>query len=294
MNQIYRAIGTTKQNVHQRLDRQRQIQEEQTLLLPLMHQIRQDHPGMGAKMMYEKLQPTSMGRDKFMEFYTQCGFGLPRAANYRKTTNSNGVIRFPNRLAGRELTGVNQAFVSDITYYEIQGKFYYLSFISDVYSRKIKGYRASRSLKTTQTTIPALQQLLAGLSEEPGAIFHSDGGGQYYCKEFLKLTHGRLLNSMGESVYENPHAERINGIIKNDYLRHYDPQDFGQLTAMLERAVNNYNTGRPHQSLGKHTPQQVENGAYRYRQKMKPLCKEHSNTNRNRNGNQPSKTVNLI
>lgn len=293
MNQIYRAIGTSKQNVHQRLERQRALAEQQALLLPLMHQIRIDHPAMGAKMLYEKLQPAGMGRDQFIEFYNLCGFKLQPARNWRKTTNSNGVIRFPNHLAGRELTGVNQAFVSDITYYEIAGCFYYLTFITDVYSRKIKGYGASRSLKTRCTTLPALRQLLA-TKPEGKAIFHSDGGGQYYCKEFLKLTRGHFINSMGESAYENPHAERINGTIKNDYVRHYGPQNFRELLRLLSKAVTNYNEYRPHQSLDNYTPQQVEDGAYTYILKMKNITEELNPVNPNQTLNQTSKTVNLI
>lgn len=293
MNQLYRAIGTTKQNVHQRLDHSLRLAEEQTLLLPLMHQLRQEHPRMGAKMMYEKLTLACMGRDHFIHFYTESGFTLKVKNNYRRTTNSNGVIRFPNLLEGRELTGVNQAFVSDITYYEIQGTFYYLTFISDVYSRKIKGYQASRTLKTIQTSLPALKQVL---KTEPikGAIFHSDGGGQYYCKEFLKVTEGSFINSMGESVYENAHAERINGTIKNDYLRPYGPQSFSELVKFLAKAVNNYNHHRPHQSLEKHTPQQVEEGVYKYTLKMKTITKELNSKNENKNLKQNSKTVNLI
>jgi len=293
MNQIYRAIGTTKQNIHQRLERQLVLEEEQTLLLPLMHQIREDHPAMGAKMLYEKLKPATMGRDRFIEFYSACGFTRLRPRNYRRTTDSGGVIRFPNRLAGRELNGVNQAFVSDITYYEIQGGFYYLTFIMDLYSRKIKGYQASRSLKTEQTTIPALKMVLSGLSGS-GAVFHSDGGGQYYSKTFLALTKGRLINSMGECAYENPHAERINGIIKNDYLRYYDPQHFDELVKLLRKAVHKYNNERPHQSLGKRTPKQVEEGEFNYTQYIKIKSEKTDNTHRNQNNNQLLKTVNSI
>lgn len=293
MNQLYRAIGTTRQNVHQRLDRSLRLAEEQALLLPLMQQIREEHPRMGAKMMYEKLAPACMGRDHFIRFYTESGFTLTVKNNYRRTTNSNGVLRFPNRLEGRELKGVNQAFVSDITYYEMQGTFYYLTFISDVYSRKIKGYQASRTLKTIQTSLPALRQVLKTESIRK-AIFHSDGGGQYYCKEFLKVTEGSFINSMGESVYENAHAERINGTIKNDYLRPYNPRTFNELVKFLAKAVDNYNYYRPHQSLGKYTPQQVEKGLYKYTLKMKKITKESNPKKENQNLKQNSKTVNLI
>lgn len=95
---------------------------------------------------------------------------------------------------------------------------------------------------------------------------------------------------MGESVYENSHAERVNGIIKNDY----DPQDFDSLVKLLDKAVKNYNYERPHQSLGNYTPQQVEQGDYRYRQKIKMITSQKHQTNPNRIVNQLSKTVNSI
>lgn len=130
MNQLYKAIGTSKQNVHQRLDRYLALQEEKAQLLPLILDIREDHPAMGAKVLYQKLAPQCMGRDKFIVFYKECGLLCKPAKNFRKTTNSNGVIRYPNLLEGSEFTGVNQAFVSDITYYWMQGEFYYLTLIT--------------------------------------------------------------------------------------------------------------------------------------------------------------------
>lgn len=268
MNQIYRAIGTSKQNMHQRMNRYRAREETQALLIPLLYQLRREHPRMGARMCYVKLRPKGMGRDQFIELYQELGLAVGAVRNFRKTTHSNGVIRFPNLLEGRELTGVNQAFVSDITYYELLGRFWYLTFIMDVYSRMIKGFSASSTLKTTFTSIPAVQMVLKSLPIGPMAIFHSDGGSQYYSKEFLALTKGRFHHSMAESVYENAYAERINGIIKNDYLKLYHPHNFNELKKMLKRAVNNYNYERPHGSLGNIAPAHFEQMKYSYPQKI--------------------------
>src|SRR5690606_19883784 len=112
-------------------------------------------------------------------------------------------------VTGRELTGVNQVWVSDITYYEMNCKFYYLTFIMDQYSRRIIGYSASHTLRTEDTTVAALKMALGRLKGDQGVrpIIHSDGGGQYYSKEFLSLTNGCLRNSMCKNVYGNPHAE---------------------------------------------------------------------------------------
>ncbi|MEG9329251.1 DDE-type integrase/transposase/recombinase [Salinimicrobium catena] len=158
------------------------------------------------------------------------------------------------------MTGVNQIWVSDITYYEMNSKFYYLTFIMDQYSRRIIGYSASRTLKTVNTTVPALQMALERITgrEEVKPIIHSDGGGQYYSKEFLSITRGLLRNSMCDNVYENPHAERINGTIKNSYLKAYNPIDFNSLNRKLSKAVYMYNHEKPHSSINHFTPVEYE------------------------------------
>lgn len=259
MNQIYRALGTSKQNVHQRLNRTLIQLEEREPLLGIIRQVRQDHPAMGARALYQKIKPKTMGRDKFYRWYMAEGLRVVPEKNWRRTTDSSGVIRFPNFVEGTELNGVNQVWVSDITYYELNDRFYYLTFVMDQFSRKIKGFQVSKDLTTEQTTIPAVRAAMRYLTPEQKPIFHSDGGGQYYSKAFLALTANRFRNSMGESAYENPHAERLNRTIKNSYLRHYRPEDFEQLKKSLARAVEMYNDGKPHDSLRGLTPEQFEN-----------------------------------
>lgn len=301
MNSIYTTIGTTKQNVHQMLDRQLAIEDEQAQLILLMEQIREEHPGLGAKIMYQMLGPVTMGRDRFIRFYMAMGFKLTTPKNYQKTTDSNGVIRFENLILDLELEGINQLWVSDITYILVDGRFYYLTFIMDAYSRLIIGYSASKTLRTIDTTIPAIKMALKRLKQsEPMPILHSDGGGQYYCKEFLKLTKDKLRNSMGKTAYENPQAERINGTIKNDYIIPWAPANYQQLTKLLGRAVNNYNIKRPHRSLKLQTPWQFDQQSKFYQQndqlltKEKRSKKENINNDNNNFVKSSSKTVNSI
>ena len=258
MNSLYMAIGTTKQNVHQRLDRLLNRAEEARQMEVIIHQVRKDHPGMGMRQLYTKLQPDSMGRDRFYAWYRQNGFTIKKTKNWRRTTDSSGVIRFPNKVEGKALTGVNQVWVSDITYYDLGEKFFYLTFIMDQYSRMIKGYSVSKTLKTVDTTIPALEQALPHLRASDRPIIHSDGGGQYYCQAFLKLTKDRFINSMGVSAYENPYAERLNGTIKNQYLKGYRPTNYLELTQMTAKAVKMYNDAKPHDGLGGLTPKLFE------------------------------------
>ena len=109
-----------------------------------------------ARKMYTLIDPVFLGRDKFEELCFSNGYRLERKKSYQRTTNSLGVTRFENHLSTKKLTGINQAFVSDITYYRIEEKFYYLTFIMDLFSRQILGYSASSNLLTENTTIPAL------------------------------------------------------------------------------------------------------------------------------------------
>lgn len=258
MNQIYRAIGITKQAFHQRMDRYLETQDEQAQLLNVIYEIRKEHPEMGAREMYFSIKPKCMGRDKFEVFCFQNGLRISRKRSFVRTTNSLGVTRFPNLLDKIELTHINQVWVSDITYYEISGQFYYLTFIIDLHSRYIVGYSVSKNLRTECTTLPALQMALRGRRIPPGLIFHSDGGGQYYCKIFRALTSKlKIVNSMGKTPYENPNAERINGTIKNSYLRYYAPTSYSDLIRQTARAVKNYNN-RPHSSLKRKSPKEFE------------------------------------
>jgi putative transposase len=249
----------SKQSFHQKLDRQLLLLEEMEQLLILVTQIRQDHPRMSSRQMYRLIRPAYLGRDRFEAFCFENGFKVAVKRAFHRTTNSLGVTRFENLIMGLELTGINQVWTSDITYYRIGDTFYYLTFILDVYSRVIVGYSVSTNLSTHDTTIPALIMALRGRYITAGLIFHSDGGGQYYCKEWLQLTaQYEIKNSMCDTPYENPHAERINGIIKNDYLIGYGPMNYQELGRMTLKAVTKYNIEKPHGSLGNISPFQFE------------------------------------
>jgi putative transposase len=236
--------------------------EQAGYLVPLIAQIRQDHPTLSCRAMYAKLQPQAIGRDRFEELCRNNGFSIERKTNPFRTTDSSGVVRFDNLLESLTLTSINEAWSSDITYYEVNNRFYYLTFVMDCFSRRILGYAVSSRLTTEQTTLPALQQAVKarGGSIPEQLIFHSDGGGQYYDKEFLSYTkHHQMRNSMCELAYENGKAERLNGIIKNNYLKFYETNTFEQLHKNVDRAVTLYNAERPHKALHYSSPVAYEN-----------------------------------
>jgi len=261
LNSLYKVIKTSRQAFHSKVDRFLMKEGELQQLRLIMDEFREDHPGMSLRDAYYVLQPSCIGRDKFEAYFQSYGYGVGIKRSFRRTTNSNGVVRFPNLIEGIELTHVNQVWVSDITYFQVGTIFYYLTFIMDMFSRRILGYNASKTLITEHTTIPALLMAfeLRLRVKVPGLIIHSDGGGQYYSKEFRKLTEAaEMLNSMGKTAIDNPHAERVNGIIKNNYLKHYNPNSFKELRIMLTKAVKMYNEQKPHSALKRLTPTEFE------------------------------------
>lgn len=263
LNCLYRAIGISKQGVHAMLDNWQKRQELEASLVIMIYQVRKDHPTMSLRSMYYKLRPEGIGRDRFEAMCVAYGFKIEQPINYRRTTYSAGTSRFPNLIEGLKIIAINQVWVSDITYFEVNDKFYYITFIMDAYSRFIKGHTVSSSLRTMDTTIPALKKALKHHGITAGLIFHSDGGGQYYSKAFTGITQQyKIRNSMSKESYENPQAERINKTIKYNYLFHYDINNYHELIKAVDRAVRLYNCEKPHKSLHYLTPKSMEAKRY--------------------------------
>ena len=274
MNTLYKSVGVSKQAFHQKMDRELIIRSEQQQILILIYQIREDHPTMGVRDMYFKLRPQTMGRDRFEEFCRAEGLTVERVKNWRRTTDSTGVVRFDNLLANMSVMAINQAWQSDITYFETGGRFYYITFIEDSFSRRILGYSVSKRLTTEQTTLPALKMAMSLRNKEKmlikGVIFHSDGGGQYYDKEFWKLTQNAdIVNSMCEYPWENGKAERLNGVIKNNYLIHRNINNFDELKKEVDRTVSLYNNEKPHIELQRKSPNEFEKNYFCFGQQSK-------------------------
>jgi transposase InsO family protein len=217
-----------------------------------------------------------MGRDKFELLCVQFGLVSERRRSPLRTTDSRGVVRFPNLLEGVTLTDIDQAYSSDITYYELKDCFYYLTFVIDCFSRRILGYSVSGSMMTEFTTLPALKMAIRNRKTvPPGVIFHSDGGGQYYDKEFLQLTeYHKMQNSMCEMAYQNGKSERINGVIKNNYLKYWRVCNPKDLQKGVDRAVYLYNEEKPHKALQYETPLQFEKQLLLLRQQTVPTMTE--------------------
>ena len=160
-----------------------------------------------------------------------------------------------------KVTAINQLWVSDITYFKVAGDYLYISLITDAYSHKVVGYHLAETLETIET-IQALQMALKELPENlPGQlIHHSDRGVQYCSETYVKLLQNNGIGiSMTENgdPLENAVAERINGILKGEYLKHYQISTINQAKEQLQLAVKLYNEDRPHFSIGLLTPELV-------------------------------------
>lgn len=250
-------MGSSRQAVSQSRKRQALFDAELNALIPLADLLKDEHPGCGVEKMYYTLQPKFMGRDKFCEIFLSLGYGVKRVKNYSRTTISCDLC-YPNLIEGMVVTRPYQVIQSDITYFELGGKFYYLTFIIDVYTRVILGCEMSLDLRA-EANLRAMKRALKNMKfEAHEVIHHSDRGSQYTSKAYTSLLKGNDIDvSMGLYAFENPFAERINGIIKNEYLRRWKISNEQNLRAALKKAVDHYNNKRLHRGHGmKYTPQQ--------------------------------------
>jgi len=243
-------LKISKQAVHGARKRQKQFDSELMELVKMADIIRSEHPGCGVEKMYKTLKPKFMGRDKFCEIFMGLGYGVKKLKNYRRTTVPTH-LNYPNLIEGMEISRRNQVLQSDITYYYLNGEFYYLAFIIDVYTRLILGYNVSSDLRQ-ESNIKVLKMALKQikLEERASMIHHSDRGSQYGSKAYIQMLRDWSIQiSMGEKAQDNAFAERINGTIKNEYLNLWRIEDLKDLKLKTKKAVNHYNNKRSHSSL---------------------------------------------
>ncbi len=261
MNAVYAAIGISKQAVHQQIKRQQLWEANVADLVTEVNLVRQEHPGCGVEKMYDIIQPSFVGRDRFVALLISMGYRVQKQRNHIRTTQSVSRGYSPNYIEGMLVDNVNRIWQSDITYILVGGVYCYLTFIIDVYSKRIIGYHASAHMRA-EANITALKKAFRsrnGISLQ-GLIHHSDRGSQYNDKAYKELLreHGVII-SMCEKAPDNAYAERINGTIKNEYLKYWSIQTVEQLRKAVRRAVTHYNTKRSHRHLpGKLTPLEFE------------------------------------
>jgi len=272
---LCRLFGVTRQAYYQHLTQCNEKSIEALIILKEVQEIRSKHRRMGCRKLYELLEPVmlnhqiKMGRDALFDLLRAHGLLVRKTRRNYITTNSFHWLRkYPNMIRNFIPTGRNQLWVSDITYWRWQNQFYYISFVTDAYTHKIVGYQVAKTLEAIES-ISALKMAIKGTDKKELAnlIHHSDRGVQYCSHGYVKLLQDNAIEiSMTENgdPLENAIAERINGIIKNEYLFNKSIKRLSQAQSALDKAVNLYNNERPHMSLGMLTPKQV------HEQKLKP------------------------
>jgi putative transposase len=265
---LCRLLGVTRQAYYQHFWQQETVEIEEHIVLQEVIALRKDHRVMGGRKLYEKLAPflldhqIKMGRDALFTLLAINGLLVKKRRRRFITTWSNHWLRkWPNLIRGVKLTGINQLWVSDITYWKVAGKHLYISLITDAYSHKIVGYHLAETLESIET-IKAMQMAIKQLPPtltQP-LVHHSDRGVQYCCDDYVKLLQDNNIQiSMTENgdPLENAIAERINGILKGEYLYHQQLNNKKQAVEQLDITIKLYNEHRPHFSIGLLTPELV-------------------------------------
>lgn len=203
---------------------------------------------------------TKIGRDKFFTLLRNNDLLIKRKKSFTRTTDSNhSYWKYKNQVRGLSITRKNQVWASDITYIRTEEGFRYLSLITDLYSRKIVGYKLSNSL-SIEGCMEALKGALKLWDSTEPLIHHSDRGVQYCCKEYtgLLIKKGITISMTEENhCYENACAERVNGILKQEYGLDDTFKNEKQALKAVKEAILIYNGNRLHTSLGFKTPDSV-------------------------------------
>ena len=250
------------------------------IVLKLVQEIREHLPRAGVPKLHFMLQEKlaahgiKLGRDALYQLLGEHGYLLRYRRRKPYTTNSNHPYKkYPNLIREiKYLTHPGQLWVSDITYLRLTQGFCYLSIVTDGYSHKIIGYNLHPTLHSNG---PVNALLMAAKSKRGEAlIHHSDRGSQYCCAEYVKmLEHYNIKISMTEKgdPYENAIAERVNGILKEEFLLNKTFSSVSEAEQTVQNAIDKYNQIRPHESCDNLTPMQAqdESGYLRKRWKTK-------------------------
>ncbi len=241
--------------------------EELSLIKPLVQEIRCKMPRVGTRKLYYLLKTDferlgiKIGRDALFDYLRTESMLIRPKKNYTKTTNSkHWMKKYPNLMKNTKAARVEQYFVSDITYVKSREKTHYLSLVTDAYSRKIMGYHLSDDM-SAESVVQAMKMAVNNRNTNNSLVHHSDRGIQY-CS-FVYQQHLRKFNvssSMtdGYDCYKNALAERINGILKDEFLIH-KCKTGKELRTLIDESIGTYNNLRPHLSLNCKTPNFIHN-----------------------------------
>lgn len=253
---------------------------EEHIILEMVRDIRKDMPRLGGRKLVKKLQDDQVliGRDALFDLLRREGLLVRRRRTKIKTTQSYHWFRkYRNLIKGMSLTSPNQLWVSDITYVKTVEGHLYLFLITDAYSKMIIGYCLADNLKA-EHAIRALKMAMKSLDGRSiDLVHHSDRGVQYCCDDYVTLLNENGIRiSMTENgdPLENAIAERVNGILKDEWLYEIDAIDMQTAKSYVPKIINIYNTKRPHLSIDMLTPAQAHQKQGKLERKWKNYYKK--------------------
>ena len=267
MTSVCRKVDLSRQNYYHRRSARQREEVDVGLIKELVVAERKSHPRIGTRKLHDKFRKTlgkagvKIGRDRMFEVLGELNLLVPplRSESPRTTDSYHCLPVFTNQIKDLVLTKPNQVWVVDLTYIRTEMGFLYLSLLTDKMSRKIVGYHCSDTLEA-EGCIAALDKALADLPQGVYPIHHSDKGTQYCCHAYVeRLTERGLSISMTETNHcaENALAERVNGILKCEYLLGTTFRSKESARRAVVHAVHCYNTLRPHMSLKMRIPAEV-------------------------------------
>lgn len=255
----------SRQSYYKALHRGEKIASDHHVLLELVRPIRQYMPRIGGKKLHFMLQDRfaekaiKIGRDRFFSWLREHDLLISPKRMYVQTTQSNH--RFwvhTNLIDTLTLDKPNQLWVSDITYIRTLKGFCYLALITDAYSRKIVGYDVSESL-SLEGCLRALKSATQTANDLTHLVHHSDRGFQYCSHPYTDLLRAkgiRISMAAKGNCYENALAERVNGILKNEFNLDFTFKSKQQAFRAVHDSIYIYNQHRPHWAINLQTPQQ--------------------------------------
>ena len=266
-------FGISRQAYYKRQNKLKKLESEREVILDLIKPIRKRMSRVGTIKLYDMIKNdmaknnVNMGRDKLFTFLRQEKMLVKKKKNYTKTTDSfHRFHKYKNLIKDIEVNAPEQVWVSDITYIKTELGHTYLSLITDYYSKKIVGYHLADNLKSESSLIALKMAIKSRQYPNRTLIHHSDRGFQYCSDEYIKmLTDNNIQPSMTEvyDPYENAIAERVNGILKDEFDIGEGFVNLQQASKEIKYAIETYNTFRPHFSCQMLTPQQAHNfGSY--------------------------------
>lgn len=260
-----KQLGVTRQSIYQAEKRHDHRASELEIVKELVVAVRARMPRLGTKKLYSLLREKisargiKLGRDALFSLLRKEHMLIRPRKNYTKTTNSKHWLKkHPNLFKDFQLKRPEQVFVSDITYLTTRERTYYLTLITDAFSRKIMGYSLNQDLAAEGVT-KALDVTSKNRLTTNQVIHHSDRGLQFAASVFQeKLKQKGMLCSMtdGYDCYQNALAERMNGVLKQEFL--FIPcNNYEELKRVVAESIEIYNSERPHSSLKMRTPNDV-------------------------------------